>query len=245
MIYFKKHEFKSVDNIYDSYNAKEFRSPFRSTIPLLVMIKNNQIPVELAKQYNCNEKPRLILEYETPVAKGKGLPSCTDLMIEYQDSCIAIESKRTEGRYESVSHWLDDSQNKKNVLTGWLSIINSHIDSAVNFDDILHLPYQLIHRVASACSLWKTETHILHLGFDLNKVKEDYYTECLSEFARILKYKVNLHLHLYSILKSGRQLSLELEWNKGKRDLSESIKGGLVKNNLMSLKIIKKKNFRE
>jgi hypothetical protein len=43
MIYYKKQKLTSIDNIYDKFNKNEFKSPYRSTIPLIALFKNNQL----------------------------------------------------------------------------------------------------------------------------------------------------------------------------------------------------------
>lgn len=240
MFNYKLQSVSSVDNLYDKFSSKEFKSPFRSTIPLLIMLRNNQIPAVDVDNKEINEIPTLTLEHETLVVSGKGFPSCTDLMIEYKNSCIAVESKRTEPPYQTVEKWLGVSKNKKLVLSGWLSIINSQINSSIKIEDVNSLPYQLIHRVAAACALKKIDTHVLYLGFDLDVKKENYYINSLLAFSKILKNKIKLHLHCYSINKFESQIELEYKWNNKERDLSTLIKNGLLKNNLMSLTEVNK-----
>ncbi|MFA5229233.1 MAG: hypothetical protein WC446_05740, partial [Candidatus Paceibacterota bacterium] len=44
MIYFKNlnNPIAKIDDIYSEYSKKEFKSPFRSTIPLIVLFKSDQ-----------------------------------------------------------------------------------------------------------------------------------------------------------------------------------------------------------
>ncbi|RZJ34733.1 MAG: hypothetical protein EOO51_08375 [Flavobacterium sp.] len=236
MIFFKGQPLNSIDEIYFKFGRKEFKSPFRSTIPLIVLYKNNQIP---DFKY-LNETPSIIsrktFEYQTNVRKGRGLPSCTDLMIENQDFCIAIESKRSEPPYQKVESWLKINLNRELVLEGWLEIINSHLRLNISLKEIGGLPYQLIHRVASACSIGKKDTIVLYAGFDLDEVKTNYYLNCLTKFSTILEDKVDLYLYCYTIEKTQKQIDLENLWNQKVRDLSEKIIDGLQKNDLMTLR---------
>ena len=162
-VYFKGEKINSFNDILQKYSKNEFNSPYRSTIPLLVLF-NSEHWDNFGLITNASKKNiKYTFECETPVKKGIGRPSCTDLMIENQDICIAVEAKRSEPPYESVGKWRGNSENKKLVLEGWLEIIGDKINSKI--DDTLSndLPYQLIHRVASACSKNKVFTHVIYL----------------------------------------------------------------------------------
>ncbi|NEW79030.1 MAG: hypothetical protein GZ086_06295 [Gelidibacter sp.] len=235
MIYYKKLKLESIDNIYNRYNSKEFKSPYRSTIPLIALFKSNQI-LNWGLVNPLNEMDlKFVFEFETPVNKGKGLPSCTDLMIEYPNSCIVIEAKRTEPPYKKVKKWLSNSINKKLVLEGWLELINNYTGLKIDLAEIIDLPYQLIHRVASACSLKKQQTEIIYIGFDLNERKTNYYLDCLERFSTILENRLNLYLYCYDIDKSEELIELEKRWDSGERDLSQAVISGLLNDNLMGL----------
>ena len=91
MIYYKKQQLLSIDEIYRRFNKSEFKSPYRSTIPLLALFKKNQIPNIKLVDINQSEDISCIFEYETPIRSGKGRASSTDLIISYSNYCIAIE----------------------------------------------------------------------------------------------------------------------------------------------------------
>jgi hypothetical protein len=235
MIFYNKQEINSIDLIYNKFNKNEFKSPRRSTIPLIVLFKHNQV---LDQEFiNSNSIPEIdyIFEHKTSVVKGKGSPSFTDLMIEYSNGCIAIEAKRTEPPYYKVEKWLSNSSNKKLVLEGWLEIINNYTGLKVEISEIQDLPYQLIHRVASACSLMKLHTKIIYIGFDLNERKKKYYLNCLESFSSILENKLDLYLYCYNIDKTEELIQLERRWDLGERDLSQNIISGLQNDTLMKL----------
>lgn len=239
-IYFKqeyeKGKIGTIDELILKFNKKEFKSPFRSTIPLLALYKSQPNICFRLVENNNETNAKYIFEFETPVSKGKGRSSCTDLMIEYSNHCIAIEAKWTEPAYIRVIDWLKDSANKEEVLKGWIEMISNH--TGVNFDsESIHgLPYQLIHRVASACFLSKKDTHVVYLGFDLSNSKEKYYIENLKAFSEILEDKINFYLARFKIDKLAVQTRLETSWKKdGNRDLSKDIIQGLKDNSLMSV----------
>jgi hypothetical protein len=59
----------------------------------------------------CNGPQRLtvgLLHFEFTVEplRGRGTPSYTDLMVQSESLCLAIEAKWTEPIYNSVSSWL-------------------------------------------------------------------------------------------------------------------------------------------
>ena len=232
-LYFKKKELKNIDDLIVNFNSKEFKSPLRSTIPLLQMYNfepdNSFGLIDTILEKNI----KYIFEYETPVLKGKGRASCTDLMIVSDNSCIAIEAKWTEPPYQIIKNWLGESENKKLVLEGWVEIISEyceiHLDSKILYD----LPYQLIHRVASACLLNKSQSNIVYLIFELNKVKKNYYEQKLSSLSKIIGHKVNFYIANYKIEKLDEQRRLENLWNNKERDLSKDVIAGLLNNSLI------------
>ncbi len=243
MINYKSNRITSIDKIYELYPKKEFKSPSRSTIPLLVLFKSNKfLNLELIDPIYDSEI-KYVFEFETPVIKGVGSPSCTDLLIEYPNGCIAIEAKWTESPYIKVGKWMGNSINRNLVLSGWLEIINNQTNLEISIKEVFDLPYQLIHRVASACSLKKQQTQIVYIGFNLNESKTNYYLDCLTRFSIILKNKLDLYLFSYHIEKLEEQLNLEKSWDLGERDLSRQVINGLTQNSLMALKLMKKKKI--
>ncbi|HEV8512474.1 MAG TPA: hypothetical protein VGQ59_04330 [Cyclobacteriaceae bacterium] len=234
-VYFKNDKILTFNEIVEKYGSNEFKSPYRSTIPLLVLFKNQKWNNFGLIENSDETNAKYIFEFETPVKKGNGGPSCTDLIIEYQNACIAIESKRTEPPYETVKNWLGDSNNRKLVLEGWLEMIGDYIKNKIDARLINDLPYQLVHRVASACSMGKLKTKVVYLGFDLDKTKMDYYSSNLDFFSKLLKSKIDIDLICFQLDKSGEQKRLELLWDSGERDLSEFIVNGIKHDTLMKI----------
>jgi hypothetical protein len=98
---------------------------------------------------------------------------------------------------------------------------------------IYDLPYQLIHRVASACKIDKKQTHVVYLGFDLNKTKIDYYQENIISFSKLLGDEIKIHLICFEIDKLDEQKRLELKWDNKERYLSNEVINGITNNTLM------------
>ncbi len=97
------------------------------------------------------ESAQKFFEFPTMNKKGKGKASMTDLMMFTDNHRIALEAKYTEyekSKYEPVSSWNEKNEDNKNdVLDGWLSYMGK---TKENIDGLGSIPYQLIHRIASA-----------------------------------------------------------------------------------------------
>jgi hypothetical protein len=231
---FKNIKLRHIDEVIDHYNSKEFRSPFRSTIPLLILYKNQprfcfDILLNVDEASFC-------FEHETKVGNGRGRSSCTDLMIISPEACIAVEAKWTEPKYKTVEKWLGTSDNKKEVLEGWLEMIFKYAGVKVAAASILNLPYQLIHRVASACVVHRPKTYVIYLCFDLNESTTNYYNNILKDFSEIISKKVNLKVIPMRLNKLDEQENLEREWkSKRTRNVSARVVTGIKNNTLMRI----------
>jgi hypothetical protein len=75
-------------------------------------------------------------------------------MVRQQGRTLAVEAKWTEPRYDTVSEWLKKGsylQNRKDVLTGWLDLLQKHALHELLIEDFYGAVYQMVHRAASAC----------------------------------------------------------------------------------------------
>src|SRR5262249_54659370 len=145
-------------------------SPRRSTVPLLDYWRQPLLRLEHLSDALKAERldgSTLCFEYAVSVRGGVGKASYTDLMILAQSSAVAIEAKFKEPPYETVEKWLrqPEEPNRRKVLDGWLELIRStarvRLDSAV----ISALPYQLIHRLASVCSVDRPTRYLIYQIF--------------------------------------------------------------------------------
>lgn len=233
VILFKGKLISSFDELVGSYGKAEFKSPYRSTIPLLCFFRSKQwAELIFFNEIDVNSAT-YDFENETPVRKGVGIPSCTDLMITTENHCIGIEAKRTEPPYETVENWLCDSENKKLVLEGWLELINKKAKNPIEVKSIHHLPYQLIHRVASACSKQKEITAVVYMGFDLDLKKKEYYQRNINELSSLIGDSISIQLICIEIEKLEEQKRVESIWDSGKRDLSIEVINGIINDSLI------------
>lgn len=106
-------------------------------------------------------------EYATCVQGGRGKASMTDLMLLTRGSNgnykVAIEAKFTEYQEDlqyrpTVKMWKseksskkDGGQNRENVLKGWCKYVTEN-GGALSHSMLDEIPYQLVHRIASACA---------------------------------------------------------------------------------------------
>ncbi|MEW5734614.1 MAG: hypothetical protein AB1921_07150 [Thermodesulfobacteriota bacterium] len=152
----KNKPISSVDVAVSNYSEKEFRSPMRSTVPLLSWLKHEEPAVRrLLLDLGMPADSSMYLEYQVPVQKGKGVASHTDLMVRSSDCSLAVEAKWTEPRYETVRAWLKKGkapQNRKDVFEGWLGLLQPRAGRRLAIEDFHGAIYQMVHRAASSCA---------------------------------------------------------------------------------------------
>jgi hypothetical protein len=149
-----KPERQNISEIIDQYSSNSINSVYTSIVPLLQYWKDidNRIIYYFKKiRINSNHvnHVKVCFEYPTPSYKSNKC-SMTDLMIFCNNSKIAIEGKYTEVKrdYTTVEKWNDGTDNRKQVMLHWQNIIQPFSSKQM---DISNLPYQFLHRVASAC----------------------------------------------------------------------------------------------
>ncbi len=228
-IFFKNNEIKTIEQLLNQYGEDEFMSPYRSTIPLIELFFHNETEMNkiIPNYRSCN----CSFEYETPVLRGKGKASCTDLMIYNNEQAFCIEAKRTEPEYENIIKWLKrgNFENKKLVLSGWLELINNKCGTNLTIDNISKMPYQLIHRFASVCKIgknMKTENvHLFYFFFDGNNESIISYKNWLLKLAEITEHKINIKSFVFQITESECFRELEQVWDtcSEKIDLTDDV----------------------
>jgi hypothetical protein len=172
-LYFDRKQVGSFRELLALYPRRAFASPYRSTIPLLALVKDAwPVFIEIADTCGSNNDIRVHFEFKVKAPGVKGNPSHTDAMVLSPVSALALEAKWTEPRYESVTERLrspvagyarrnkhkeplaieEYRQAQRGVINAWLSLLAGHSNSAVNVDVAGAIVYQMIHRAASACS---------------------------------------------------------------------------------------------
>lgn len=227
-----------------AYSDREFDSPCRSTVPLLMCWRDAEKRArELSKTLGFRLSNRVYLDFEYPVRvqRGKGRASCTDLMMNSGNTSLAIEAKWTEPRYETVSEWLGKGSNPKNrqeVLEVWIDLLGQGSSKKPKVVDMLELPYQLVHRAASACFPDSKNRWLVYQLFDMMSHEYEMYLRDLGNFAGVLGSGRSLKICVasYRIERTERQVELECRWtNSGERHLHEPVRTGLGNGDLLSV----------
>jgi hypothetical protein len=234
----------SFSDLLSFYSTREFSSPTRSTVPFLAYWRDSTTRVsEFASAIGISFAGHVDLdfEHEVPVQRGSGFPSCTDVMIFNAEAVAAVEAKFAEPRYPSVGAWLVSpaKMNRLEVLSGWLTLLSAAGRCHLSLDDVLALPYQLIHRAASACHRGDREPWLVYQVFDASPKKLGMYSEDLRRLANALGTARRLKIRLVAcqMTKSASYMNLESDWALGHRDLSVPVKSGLLAATLLDVHI--------
>lgn len=202
-------DWKDIANIFSTHDS--IHSEKTSSIPLLGFWHPSQLEERISvlnKKYHCITEPATFcFEYAVPVNKesqGRGKSSMTDLMILTKKHVVAVEGKYTECRqkYQKIVEWRGKKQqvngNKYKVLKGWLKYIQDADKTRIKSVDEIWgsktIPYQLVHRIASACKVAKDKSRepvvIYHLFYDRQLIsKKDKFLEELKKAVNELKIK--------------------------------------------------------
>lgn len=243
---FNTQQITGFSDLFENYGDKEFDSPTRSTIPLLVFWQD---PIPRLEQFSellgftLHSQAELCFEYQVSPIRGKGKPSHTDLMIITDDAAIAIEAKWTEPRYPVVRKWFDGSANKKEVLRGWCELLEKRGATPNLESRIQDIPYQMVHRAASLCYVERvSDRHLSYLAFSARATAEagSDLRQDLNNFCEALGPDTSLSVEVFecSISTSDAWIQLRKRWGNEERNLHESVIRNINNNELMSIESI-------
>lgn len=199
--------------ILDAFSNTKINSNHTSSIPLAQYWKDYTDGMQkLTKNLHLESKTcELFFEYPTP-SFSNNTSSFTDLMIFTEIAKIAIEAKYTEivedKHYNPIiSKWLNEGtsdnsfENRKHVLTHWCDIIinNGFTKKAITTDS--NMPYQFLHRTASACFDNKSNAFVVYQVFyDLNtKHSLDNFKNILLAAITELQPAEKLHFFFHTV----------------------------------------------
>lgn len=226
-------EVDTFEALVKQLGADTFASPKRSTMPLLDYWRQPELRLrELWDGLGVRHPDRadLYFEYEVPPQLGRGKSSYTDLMVITDDVAVAIEAKFTEPRYESVHTWLGPAPtNRRDVLEGWLLAINRVTQTSLRPEAVADLPYQLIHRTASVCSVDRPKRFVVYQVF--GDAPAVYYTEDLERLATAIAARDRITFLLVgcAFRSTEEYAQLESRWGAGKRDLGTDVRDALLR----------------
>ena len=233
----------TIGELLEKYPIDEFLSPYRSTVNMLSFITSKQFELVLVDKGIDIETAKLYFEFRVPVQQGRGNQSHTDMMIFDKNKCIAIEAKNTEPKYPKVHKWEGCSDNKLEVLNGWLNLINSKLTNKIKIEDIQDITYQMIHRLASACINETKKPEMIYLYFDNKKEMINYYKEQLNKLKLLVKDNIKIELFSISSIPTAEMKDLQKQWGEGTRDLRDKVMDGLIKNSLYTFENTKLKSI--
>ncbi|MDI6808330.1 MAG: hypothetical protein QME66_05035 [Candidatus Eisenbacteria bacterium] len=219
--------------IVGALHDADLNSPRRSTIPLVAYWQDalaRLTPLQNQLRFPVVAPITFSFEHSVGVRRGRGKPSCTDLMIISSSVAIAIEAKYTEPEYETVSAWLHEPRdtNRCDVLGGWLDMLHTATEDKLTVDRVLHLPYQLIHRAASACFPRAAHRAVLYQIFDVTH--RDCYLDALRGLrALVPTSSLKLGAIATPTVPSRIYAGLLARWDAGERKMGHDVRSALLK----------------
>ena len=204
---------QSFVTILHQMSDSEFKLS-RSTVPSLHYWREPQLSLaRVLEAIGLSADAAGTLCFEYPVASlGRNKPSFSDLMYVSTYGSIAFEAKSTEPLGETGKQWLEKknhSGNATSVLRHWLALIE-RVTGRASVDAIQDLPYQMIHRVASLCSVDASRRVLMyqHHRVDLKAVD---FSVPLSKLADAIaaQRRLEIWLHLVDLERTATYLELE------------------------------------
>ncbi len=220
---YKSNEISTKQELINSYENKEFDSPFRSTIPLIELFFENK--ETLKKIFNYDESYNAVFEDETKPYETSSHPSCTDLRLYNKTYNYCIEAKQTESKYGSVAKELKANPEKQKTIKGFLNIINNRCNTKIEINDVLDITYQIF---ASACKV-SDRTEMLYFCFNITPEKENYYKTELKKINKLTNSTIPIKIVLMDAIPSNTFKKIQDKWTINKeRHLSEEIKSAMT-----------------
>jgi len=218
---------------------KAVASPLRSTLPLVDFWRTPESRLaQLSAAIGVALLPPtdLCFEFPVPVQRGRGNSSFTDLMIIANSAAVAIEAKLTEPGYQTAGDWLRDppGPNRSEVLEGWLDLIRDATGTSLNVNDVQDLPYQLIHRTASVCSVLRPVRAVVYQIFGGGPL--DYYISKLSELWGRLGRTTAIRFHVLSCPVNFLPMHDDLvkQWKQRNHPVGGALRTALLTGTLFS-----------
>jgi hypothetical protein len=230
--------------LIERFGEGPLASPFRSTVPLLSLIKDDWPTFETILGH-CGVVGDIVVDLESEVhspAEGDR-PSFTDAMIIHKIGSLAIEAKWTEPMYESVAKRLKrkraNGEDSTNYVKGWVTLLTDRLSRPLQLDDFLETTYQLLHRAASACGACEggcPSLAYLHFSSpESTGARGHTYKKALSDFHRILGspetfpfYVVEMPLRETAAFQAIRDLK------KGSKETGRRVKEALLSSELFA-----------
>jgi len=235
-MFFDRQPVADFARLVSSYNLGEFASPYRSTIPLLSLLKDGEPAlVKVLGALGVGSGASLHIEYKTDPTRGVGKPSQTDLMVKAAGAAWAIEAKWTEPRYETVAARVArdlDASNRRDIVQGWLELIQPYALRRLDMTLVESLVYQMVHRAASACGA-TAKPALVYLVFHTESVgghpRKDFYRADLTLFHNALGSPAGFPFYLADLgLKPTAAFRAIEALRKGVESTAERVRQALL-----------------
>lgn len=199
---------KNYNFILDAYSRTKINSNKTSSIPLAQYWKKYKENISLLKkELNLEGSDfNLFFEYSTPSYRNNN-SSMSDIMIITEKEKIAVEAKFLEIKqeYQSIKNWFKEAKNedskinRKNVLNHWNEILALFVNNKALIGS--SIPYQLLHRTASACYENDNKAIVLYEVFYDSETKShvDRFIQIIKDSVNELSPKENLAFYLQTI----------------------------------------------
>jgi hypothetical protein len=238
-LYWESAEAGDFDSILRLIPDGVLNSPRRSVVPLVDFFRvpsRGLASLEQVLQSDLTRATELRFEHAVPVQRGYGWPSYTDLLVLAPGVSVAIEVKYTEPRYPTVRKWLGAPRepNREAVLARWTSLIARGSGVELDLEELLNLPYQLIHRLASACSTSAPEKRLVYMLFGTDAFR--LYVADVRALDRLLGTRAHIGVDVVSVPMTGdsRFAELTAAWDAGERQLAAEVRTALFEGPLFS-----------
>jgi len=162
-------------------------------------------------------------------------------MVTAPGFAIAIEAKWTEPRYELVRDWLGNTPNKAEVLRGWCDLLERRMVGRLVERDLGTLPYQMVHRAASACDEAGVRSGCW-LVYQVFEATGNSLGECLADLQNLGQLlgpgsSLGIAVIECSVDPSDALGGLRTRWREGARQLAQSVRASLANGELLSVSL--------
>lgn len=193
----------------------QFKSSFRSTVPLLSLVdQGRDVWNALMAPLGVPADAPVHIEYGVVSPKAGGKPSQTDAMIVAPNVVVGVEAKWTEPREKPVSKRIaqpeSDGGDPRDTVRGWLARMQPFACAPLEIDAFLDVPYQVVHRIASACTVAterNVHAEVVYLHFspspDAKSATPDDYVRDLQAAKAAMGGVINLGLTFVDMHVTG------------------------------------------
>ena len=193
------------DIILDFFSGTKTNSIKTSSIPLAQHWKQTERMLEILSKMSDTQLTDAEVYFEYPTRSYRNnRASMSDVMVISRNTRVAVEGKYTEydfSVYEPIQKWYEKygrTENRNRVVQHWLNMIEQF--STVDPIRMVEIPYQLLHRTASACFGNPLKAIVLYQIFwDSESKNTTSFIEELKNAIRIIRPNPKLNFYIEKI----------------------------------------------